>query len=813
MYPYSDSTNTDIKKVLYPDGVKTFNEDFRSSEDYKETETINRFNSIVKTPGIVAKKTEITTRLYPQLVTGNQITISKGIGFTNNGAMIDVPVDISIADLTSLTNYQVPSSTIQPFLILRKTVENYNNRTQPITGVQYPTRSRIKGDSSIVEWAIWDLSLNDNNIVLDDRDIVILGRLTNTSPVTFDVTELTGGRKILRVGEVPFLEITGGVMEGDIDMVNHWEVLNLPQWGRQYYVNNGSVNNLDFLRLFSRVNCQLSLIKSLTFKQSGINYGIQFENTVGTKILLTPAQKPPTSIEIVLQNQFISIPDNNLLYIKLEDNHIGISSNIYIGGSETPDTISGSYIVNSDLFQRASFTSSTFGSQLNNTLLKFPIAYHYYDSVNGVRKLIFADGTILSLNDNLDENGHYSEYLHTDGSNELEGDLSIVNQNAKVKFRSKEGLSSTTEELGLEWTRESPNNSTVIGKFKRLNTVLSESGYNIGDYILDTADNNGNNGFQFLFKQDGRFKVPTPPVEENDVVRKKEYDGKVSKTGDTMTGDLIMINESQVIIKSKNPTFDAQDTEPSTSYQSYKFSRAEGLLGRMIRFSDSSSAGYDSVAEGDLLIETYNNAMSGKATLKLRRADNCIVGSNIESANVHRFLYVDTEPIGIAGAVSVYGFFDTVGASQLVAGYPFQSGNFKYSLINKRFLRTLGTNTTINDSTETELFNVDITDYLANDMFATVNLQVKFTPPTNDGLFIIPIEIRNESDTVLLEHREQIVHLGVGTERTLSISFSTMLTKPDIFKLVVKPIVSLDAPTITTASVLSGSTFNLAVIN
>ena len=230
-YPWSDSTSSDVKKVLFESGIRTFNEDFDSMEQYREDDSITRFNSIVKTPGVAAKKADENTTLFPTVIAGNQLKISSGVGFTNNGAMIEVQYDISISDIKAIPGYQSPSPNTQVYLVLTKQIQEYAKRVHPITGQQFPTRTLIKSDSSIVNFLVITADMTDNN---QFNDCVVLGRLTSTDPAAFDTTEATGKRKILRIGEQKFLEITGGIMEGNINMNNKWEILNLPQWGKTY---------------------------------------------------------------------------------------------------------------------------------------------------------------------------------------------------------------------------------------------------------------------------------------------------------------------------------------------------------------------------------------------------------------------------------------------------------------------------------------------------------------------------------------------------------------------------------------------------
>lgn len=629
-YPWSDSTSSDVKKVLFKSGIRTFNEDFDSIEQYREDDSITRFNSIVKTPGVVAKKAGENTTLFPTVISGNQLKISSGVGFTNNGAMIEVQYDISISDIKAITGYQSPSDSTQVFLVLTKQIQEYAKRVQPITGELFPTRTLIKSDSSIVEFITISSSTIESN---QFNDCVILGRLTSVDPATFDTTEATGRRKILRIGEQKFLEITGGIMEGNIDMNNKWEILNLPQWGKTYYVNNGSVHNLDFLRLFSRTNYNSFGIKSLKFIQSGAQFGIQFGSTTGPKMILMPMSKPPNKIDIVISNMFIPIPENNVLYLDLADYDLGIGSGIGIGVGV--DSLNGQLTINSDVFSRQSINTGNYGTTVGNSLNKYPIAYHYYNAMYNTRYILFANGLVLNLNQEINENGYDSAYLHIDGSNEMIGDVKITKNNAQVVFKTSDGIAQGFESSGLSWIRST--DSVLLGSFKRFSSVLPDSDISIGDYVLVAMTNNATNLMQFVFKVDGRFKIPTAPLEYNDAVRKQELDLKVNKSGDIMTGDLVFVDDSTVVIKNQTPSIILHDTAPTTSYQAIdiirtlttKTTTTTAPLTRWMRLSETNTQLPIACNEGDLLFETHDNSGFGSAWFKLRFSDNSFIVNNL----------------------------------------------------------------------------------------------------------------------------------------------------------------------------------------
>ena len=638
-YPWSDSTSSDVKKVLFESGIRTFNEDFDSMEQYREDDSITRFNSIVKIPGVAAKKADENTTLFPTVIAGNQLKISSGVGFTNNGAMIEVQYDISISDIKAIPGYQSPSPNTQVYLVLTKQIQEYAKRVHPITGQQFPTRTLIKSDSSIVNFLAITADMTDNN---QFNDCVVLGRLTSTDPAAFDTTEATGKRKILRISEQKFLEITGGIMEGNIDMNNKWEILNLPQWGKTYYVKNGSVHNLDFLRLFARTNYNSFGIKSLKFVQSGTLYGIQFGPTTGPKLILIPLSKPPNKIDVVITNMFVSIPENNVLYLDLSDYDLGIElgSGIGVGTEGQLDSLNGQLTITSDVFSRQPITTGNYGTTVGNSLNKYPIAYHYYNAMYNTRYLLFANGLVLNLNQEINENGYDGAYLHTDGSNEMLGDVKITKSNAQVVFKPA-GTAQGLESGGLNWVRSA--DSVTVGSFKRFSAVLPDSDTSIGDYVLVAMNNNATNQMKFIFKVDGRLKIPTAPTEYNDAIRKQELDLKVNKFGDTITGDLVFVDGSTVIVKGQTPTIILYDTAPTSSYQSIDILRKitehtdasnTKPLTRWMRLSETNTQLPIECTEGDLLFETHDNSGFGSAWFKLRFSDNSFVVNNLVCTKV-----------------------------------------------------------------------------------------------------------------------------------------------------------------------------------
>jgi hypothetical protein len=175
----------------------------------------------VKTSGIASEKRETESLvLFPSIVSGNQISITAGTGYTRNGARITIPLALSVLDVTALTNYEAPTSNKSVYIVLRKKVEEYQNRTHPITGATVTTRQRIKSDNSIVECVVDEPSFRES-ILESDKDIIVLGRLMSVSPVVLDTTENIGGRKILRTTENRAVEVTGANMEGNLNIARY----------------------------------------------------------------------------------------------------------------------------------------------------------------------------------------------------------------------------------------------------------------------------------------------------------------------------------------------------------------------------------------------------------------------------------------------------------------------------------------------------------------------------------------------------------------------------------------------------------------
>lgn len=538
-YPQSDSTSSDIQKSLFKAGIVSFNDDFNSIETNREQEEIIRFNSIVKSNGIVSESRNTdNVNLLPSVVTGNQISISAGTGYTRNGARIYLPLPLSVLDVTTLPNYTTPTSTKYVYIALRKVVEEYQYRTHPITGSSVSTRQRIKNDNSIVECYVYD-TLSREEII--DGDILILGRILTVSPVTFDLTEKDGLRKILRTTEDKAVEVSGADMEGNLNMQNKYNVTNQPQFASSNYTLEGGTHNRDFTRLFSRINYTLATLRGLKFKQSTGNWGIEFDNSYSVKISIIPSQRPPKQININSRNSFLSIPENNILYVQLTDTDVLLTS------GQSTITIQLDSRDPNNFFKVTNFlNTSNIGNNENSSLLRFPIAYHFVDPISNERKLIFANGVVLNTDEEIDSSGKHSGYLRRDGGNVMIGDLTIEKFNATIFLRRSANPSINTKS-GITWTN---NTGEIInGRLTRLNSLIeteSSTSDTVGDVHLDVYNNTGTLGKKFIFKLDGKIVVPTAPSEDNDVVRLLELNNtynnlnnlKYDKIGGLISGDV-----------------------------------------------------------------------------------------------------------------------------------------------------------------------------------------------------------------------------------------------------------------------------------
>lgn len=620
-YPNPDGT-ANLEVALFPAGVTSFNEDYEKIESDIERESLTRSVAIAKTTGIIAKRADEGTTLFPSVVSGNQISITAGNGMTQNGSIINIPVALTVNDITGVTGYSLPSPTNYVFIVLRKITESYGNRSHPLTGIQYPTRRRFKTDNTIVECISQSSTLTEIN----DRDVIVLGRLMSVTPATLDTTEATGFRKILRVTETPTME-TGIVNEmmADIEMGYRYQILNLPEWGEQYWIKTGSVNNQDFHRLFARVNQHTAVMRGVKFQAVTGGYGIQFANDAYPKIKIFPAQQPPVSIDIIKQNEQVVIPDNYVLYLTLTDNQLFVTTSggggggiPEIGGDSSP--IGGGQV--GATFSTASITSSNLGSASGN-LRRFPICWHYYNGTSGDRKLVFVDGTILRLNDEITDQGQHSAYLRREGAtvsnNYLTGDLEIRKNSGKVLLT--QGGSGTPEsdiQSGIQWKKEAPFNGVTIGEFVRyIAGSASENpppaGVSNYDIYLTVYDNDGLQGKSFVFAKNGKLQIINniAPAENKDVLT-VEYG--LDKRGDSLTSVSNHMT-GNFRVQKDNPEVLLQDTTAG-GFAGIGFKNTTGQdIGGVYQLHGDAGGYYD----GDLRIRTDKMTTGEAKEIVLRR--------------------------------------------------------------------------------------------------------------------------------------------------------------------------------------------------
>ena len=518
--------------VMFPD-VDLFSEDDEWARLYQEEEDLVRFNSIAKTAGVVARKIDGVTYLFPQGVSGNQISVSPGVGFTKNGARIVIETALTVIDATALIGY-VASLGTSLFLVVRKKVEDYAERSNYETGTLYKTRRRILFDSSVLEWV-------SSSTVSTDRDIVVLGRRLTNGLFTFDTTEATGKRTLLRTTEYPALETIGGTMSGDIDMQNVYEILRLPSIRDANWKYSGAASKRDLIRVFAKTNYTVSLLGGISFGYSTPNYQLRFEATSEVKIRLSGSQRPPATINLSYNGTVINLPDNNVLQIVLTEKQLLATSSI-----ETQDGSEATFETSQldvGVIEQGGVTLEVnpFETTNNNyDFHKIPICFH--SVFNGVHKLLFADGTILNLNDSIDSNSLLSSYLHTRGDNNMIGNVRIRKADGTVEFVHY-NVPDGTSQAGLLWRNV---NESVIADFRRItlrNLDASPEGFVEGDVALTLYNSEGSAPKRFIFRQDGRLQQPdAAAVDLYDLMRKIDTDTllnyKYDKTGGILTGDV-----------------------------------------------------------------------------------------------------------------------------------------------------------------------------------------------------------------------------------------------------------------------------------
>lgn len=631
-YPLSDGT-ANITKALFPAGVTSYNQDYQQIEDDLERESLLRSLVVIKTTGIVAKKSEVNTKLFPSTVSGNQIKITAGVGMTPNGSILDIENDLTVNDITAVTGYSVPSSTNYVYVVLRKIAEDYTNRPHPILGTLKSTRRRFKTDNSIVQCiSVVQNPASESIAPVTDRDVIVVGRLTSVAPAVFDTTEKTGGRAILRVTETQTME-TGilNVMENDIDFVNIYNCLNFPQWGSAFWKKTGGTANKDFIRLFARVNHHVAVLRGVKFQAMTLpltGYGIQFGNDTSVKIKILPAQQPPVSIDIIRTNEQVAIPDNHVLYLTLNDTQVFVTtgSGGGIGGGTTEeDSPSGTGQIGGTL-STASIATLNMGDS-GGDLKRFPICWHSYNGVTGDRFLIFVDGTVLKVNDEVTNEGQHSAYLRRAGAsvsnNYMTDNLEILKNSGKLILTQGSGSLTGNIASGISWRRYPPANNVVVAEFFRfISGGVTEDSLppDVVDYdvVLSLYDNDGLNGKNFVFKKDGRMQGDSPATGEKDFLRLGEG---LDKRGDSLSNNYMTGNFS--VIKN-NPQITLQDTTAGVGFQGIQFRKGDGGgIGYIERESES---GTDTIFTngwnaGDLLFSTTdNNGNNGKG-FRLSRAE------------------------------------------------------------------------------------------------------------------------------------------------------------------------------------------------
>lgn len=630
--------NNQSQKVLYPDGITSLAEDYAQQEQIREYEDLVRLNSIAKTPGIVTLKANEAINILPYTgrklfpyTNDNALIIKSGIGFTRNGAMILLTNDIVIPSTSYnlIPNYTTDLSGKSVYLVLRKKTYDAFKRSHPITGEQQDTRRYIVSDKSCIEFLVISNNENYTGKIFDyDKDIVVLAKITNVNSPTieFDYSRVIGGREFIRSTETPTAEVGGFTMEGNINMNNVWELLNLPLLGSSYWKNNGTPNNFDFTKLYMHTNYKLGLLRDLKFEDKGSGtYALTFTNpNTLTKIKIFPTLAPPKSIEIKVSNvsgYSINIPDNNVCYLKLNDTASGFNeANGIVGKISGEEEITEDNIGNIN-YQLLVGDFSTI-TTINNAdrLRLYPICWHYTNGTD--RKLIFPNGIMLNIGEEINDKGKYSGYVDTNGDRMI-GDLEIYKNDPTLYLTQTVKDDNITIFPGIKWKDGLGN---IVGEFYRKYSQENTTGV-AGDHILSVTNPTDNSVKFFDFKRDGRLKVRGTPIENDDVVTlgyaNSSTTGFVRKAGDIMIGDLVFMDEAQPIVKSINPTIVLMDITPENSYQSFTIKREDNkLIGRIIRFSeDGTQFGYPEIRDGDMLFETWtsNQSYKGQFLLRARR--------------------------------------------------------------------------------------------------------------------------------------------------------------------------------------------------
>lgn len=606
IWPFPNSPNQ-MKRVLYQFGVDPVAEDFDWESKFREEEDIVRFLAICKTTGIVAKKANSDLYLAPSGITGTQVRVSKATGFTPNGGRITLENDLTPTDATILPGY-VSDMSVNLYLVLRKKELDYAPRSNFLSGIQSPTRRLIKFDNSVLEW-VTDATVDT------DRDIIVLGRRTGISPFTFDLTEDTGKRKILRVGEVPFLDTTGGVMFGDIDMQRKYEVKNLPSINGFNWSYSGAANKEDLIRLFAKTGYIMGLLKGIVFEQFSTNFRIRFDSNADVKIKLFNDQKPGLPIEIRQNGKFLNIPDNSVVQILLTDSQLLSTSTPPppgggggIGGEDGPSPDLNNPVVD------PTFSTFPYLTTTNNyDFHKIPICFHSVEA--GVHRLIFANGFILNLGESIDSDGMYSGFVRRDGGNDMFGNLRINKPSPQIELVN----TSNSDISGIVIKNSSGNPIGTIFRYSaalRGQTPVPDLDPEAGDLLITLNDNNGSNPSFFLLKQKGTIRTTVPAANGYDLARLGEVINSLNLKFDKVGG----VISGTTSIQNTNPIFNLWykaitrngDTDPTGWYRI--LNRDGNVVSYWTRRPQST--GYN---DGDLEFGAFNRDGGGLVKAILRR--------------------------------------------------------------------------------------------------------------------------------------------------------------------------------------------------
>lgn len=826
------SSGDQSKRVKFPAGVDSLAEDHEQAEVFREEADIIRFNASTHNPGIISKKSNIFTTLFPTPGVGLQFSISSGPAITGNGGIINVIASITKNDVTAIPGYQDPTVN-DVYLVLRKTAQEYASRYHSKSGISYYTRVDILGSGDIVEFLVNPTFDVLSNAITSDRNVTVLGRLESISPLTFDTTETTGKRMICRNTEVPLVEVTGATMEGDLFFQNIYNSFDFPQWGKDHWSKRGGTHNKDFIRLFSRVNYQMALLRGVKFGAITIGpkqgFGLIFEASNYPKIRLFPNLQPPQIVNLVFNEGKIIIPENNVMYLNLSDSHLLIEQGSSGGGGgnqqqEQGDNSGGGgggstgSITDPSYSFNPYLTSINLGDSLNGDLKRFPICWHYYNgSEPNSRKLIFADGTILKLEEEITSEGNHSSYLRRNGvepgnnhdKNYLTGNLEIFRDNATLILTEASESALGGDIAGLEWRLYPPNNNVVVAEMKRFRALSSNEGLDfpppegitLGDIYLTLYDQTGLQGSTYIWKKNGRFHVHAAAVLPSEALRLNEG---LDKRGENLSNNHLT---GSLKIFGNNPQLILQDSTAGDGFQGIQFKKGDG--GGIGYIERESEAGTDSIfidgwEEGDMLFATTNNggtiaggfrySLNGdKIIVKNIQATGNIQAGNLQVENIQanndgtindqlyvgdniRFPYsTDSNPSQESLKNTLYhrSYGGQLSGdnhqidSQLRVGY---APNQQYSLIN--YSDATSNNVTIAATTESSslcIIGIPVnTSY--NKILININLSIKITGGTGLQETLIT-RLKNQSGTLLKIFKSNIIY-PAGAPATSYFHFS-----------------------------------------